>query len=592
MRPWLILALAVLAFGCSEPGPTDDDDLAQDDDDAANDDDTAPDDDDDDTGPDDDDASPDDDDVEILIGERVDCAAPISGFDRFEEQGLARGLDLELSWLPQPKPCFEILGTVVASDLDADGDPDLLFHDRDGFPALYANDGGGQFERVPVDLPVRDDFDRSVLAFAAVDLDGDLLPEVVVSGADLLLASPNLGGLNFGPWQVLWDDPAYPRACFNSMAWGDIDRDGDLDVVLPAIDPVPDAEHVLEFDDKGQTKAGVSSEVLLINDGTGFGPPIELHQGADGSDGLSMIAFLTDRDLDGDSDLFIASDRPAPTNPPSAFFRNDGPGPAGPALVNDAAGLGADIRINGMGLGSNDLNGDGFLDYCMSDVAPKLACLLSDGGGGYYEAGAALGLTSQWASSTNPETGDLNDMSSWSVEMVDLDNDGWVDVVAAAGGTPGQLMEDAIWQGQADGGFVERSAETGVRDPAEHFGMVADDFDGDGFRDLVFSGWTGRPTFWSNPCGEGRWIELRLVGPPGNTAALGARVETDLGHRVDIQEVHALRALGQASPGLHLGLGAAEQTGSVTIYWTDGRITSIPSLDANRVVTVRHPEAP
>jgi len=530
------------------------------------------------------DPDPVDSDAEVLIGERVDCVEPVVGFDRFEEQGASRGLTVELEFLAEPKPCFEILGGVVSSDLDGDGDPDLLLHDRDGFPLLFANDGTGRFEHTPVELPVRDAFDRSVLSFAAVDLDGDALPEIVVSGADLLLASANLGGLSFAPWQVLWDDPAYPRTCFNAMAWGDIDRDGDLDVVLPGIDPVPNADHLFFPSGDDDTVGGVSSELLLLNDGDGFGVSVELHQGADGSDGLSILAFMTDRDADGDTDLFVASDRAAPERPPSAFFRNDGPGPS---LVNDAAEIGADLRIDGMGLGSNDLNGDGALDYCMSDVADELACLVSDGAGGYYEAGVALGLTSTWAA----QSGGSGNLSTWSVEVVDLDNDGLLDVVAAAGGAPDEQMPDAIWQG-VDDVFVERTSETGLGDDSGHFGMVADDFTGDGFRDLVFSGWSGTPTFWNNPCGEGGWLELRLVGPTGNTGALGARVEARIGDRIDIQEVHGPRSLGQTSPGVHLGLGAEDRTGAVSIHWTDGLVTELDSLEANRVVTVRHPDAP
>jgi hypothetical protein len=577
-HPWLLLALALAA--CPEPPPT----FAGDDDDASTDDDDA-------TG-DDDDGSPDGD-AEVILGPTVTCAAPVAGFDRFTEEGGARGFDFNLQYESDPNPCFEVLGSVVSSDLDGDGDPDVLLHNRDGFPGLFENDGAGRFQPTPVNLPVRPTFGRSVLSFAAVDLTGDALPDVVVTGADLLLMSPNLGGLDFGPWEVLWDDPGYPRACFNTQVWGDIDRDGDLDVVLPAIDPVPDENSVLDFTNVGKDDvAGVSTELLLLNDGGSFGAPIELHQGTDGSDGLSIVGFMTDRDHDGDTDLFIASDRPSPTNPPSAFFRNDGPGTPGPILVNDAASISADLRINGMGLGSNDLNGDGQLDYCMSDVSPKLACLLSDGSGGYYESGAALGLTSNWALDVDPNTGEQNDMSTWSVEVVDFENDGRLDVAAAAGGMIGQPMEDVIWQGQADGTFTDRSDDVGVGTLIEHFGMVADDFDGDGHRDLLFSGWQVQPTFWSNPCGAGGWIELKLEGPPGNTAGLGARVEADLGDRVDIQEIHALRSLGQSSPSVHLGLGDASSTGEVVIYWPDGLVTRIDALEANREVRVRHPDAP
>ena len=38
-----------------------------------------------------------------------------------------------------------------------------------------------------------------------------------------------------------------------------------------------------------------------------------------------------------------------------------------------------------------DYNGDGWLDYCVSDTGPP-RCMMSDGGGPMYETGAAIGV--------------------------------------------------------------------------------------------------------------------------------------------------------------------------------------------------------
>ena len=75
-----------------------------------------------------------------------------------------------------------------------------------------------------------------------------------------------------------------------------------------------------------------------------------------------QAALFTDRDQDGDQDLLV-TDGDNSSGHPTAFFRNDGGG----QFVDDAADIGADGRLNGMGMASWDWNQDGSLDYCITD---------------------------------------------------------------------------------------------------------------------------------------------------------------------------------------------------------------------------------
>ena len=530
----------------------------------------------------------------LEIGPPVACADPVEGFDRLRPAATERGLSPDLRYVDGPKPCLEILGGLVSSDLDGDGDPDLLFHDRDGFPLLYANDGDGHFSPRLVSADVRGTWGRSVLSHAALDLDGDRLPEVVATGPGLVLMARNLGGLQFAPWEVLYEEPGWPRRCFNTQTWGDVDGDGDLDLFLPSIDPVVDADALLDFTMEGPPPGwGPTLDPLLLNVDGAFELVAELPMTPAGEAGLSILGVFTDRDDDGDLDLLVAADRAAgPPLPPTAFFRNDGVDADGrPILVNDAAEIGADLPADGMGLGSGDFNGDGVLDYCFSDIRPHLQCLLSDGAGGYYEGGAALGLTIAAAGPT-PQ-GDPGDWSGWSVEFVDLDNDGWPDVAGTGGGQADVPFPDVLWQGLPGGQFLERSAELGFDDPASHFGMAADDFDGDGSPDLVISGWRGPVSFWENPCSSQAWVDIELVGAGLNSEAIGARVELGWGDgRRELREVHALRTMGQSSSRTHVGLGGAEGLDSLRVRWPGGGPISVAEdLPVRRVITVLHPDA-
>ena len=109
----------------------------------------------------------------------------------------------------------------------------------------------------------------------------------------------------------------------------------------------------------------------------------------------------------------------------------------GLVLVEDSEAIHANLDMAAMGLVSMDFNQDGDFDYCISDVGnPR--CLLSDGSGGYYEGGAALGITANRRASARVAT------IGWSLELADLDNSGWPELLQASGPDPGALEEGLI----------------------------------------------------------------------------------------------------------------------------------------------------
>ncbi len=507
------------------------------------------------------------------------CDAPTAGFLRLRpgERGLAQDNPADTT----ERSCPWMPGGVVVSDLDGDGDHDLLFSAPPGFPALWEGvDGAFTARGVDVDLgPL---LGRETLAQAAVDLDGDGLPEVLLVGEGFAASCPNLGGLRFGPPELLFVEPDFPRTCINSLAVGDVDGDGDLDLLLPGLDPIPHEG----FRPSHEPIWPGTPDRLLVQDGGVFTLARALEQSP--YPWLSMHALFTDRDDDGDLDLFVGSDRARDGRPGASFWRNDG------GLVDDAAETGADVHACVMGGEGRDFDGDGDRDYCFSDLSSTLRCLLNEDGV-YVDGGAALGLTADlaavpgWTPSDEP-------WAPWSVEAIDLDNDGHLDVATAAGPPPGPAgvadtqfsfhQPDVLWQGTGEG-FVDRSVEAGYARTEAHYGLASADLDRDGTRELILGSWGGPVVLWDNPCGPGAWLEVALEGPPGNRQGYGARVEVEAGARVEVQELHALRTLGQSAPELHFGLGEAEGVDRIEVRWTDGATTSATDLPVRGRATVR-----
>ncbi|MCO4772872.1 MAG: CRTAC1 family protein [Deltaproteobacteria bacterium] len=495
------------------------------------------------------------------LGDEVVCAAPLDGPNRLVEEGAARGLGVLAPDGVLPPP--PVTGVVTASDLDGDGDVDLLVPHFPGWWRVMANDGAGVFELIgdvatpPLPPPQN---------IAAADLDGDGLPDLVAVGDGYVATVRNLGGLVFGDPVVQYEDTDGPMARFLSLALGDLDDDGDLDLVVPAVASIGDAGPGLPLPHR---------DLLFRNEDGAF--VLARTLSPEGVPGHAQAALFTDRDADGDLDLLIPSEFGMESEP-TAFFRNDGPDGDWVGLTNDAPLLGADLRIAAMGIDAADLNGDGAMDYCISDFGP-VQCLASQDGA-YDEGAERWGIVA-------PAGIDDRDFAAWGVELVDLDADGFLDLVTAAGAPTAEdtrPQPDQLFMGSVDG-FVDVGEEVGFADPDWHYGVASADFDGDGFRDLIIGDWDEPPSLWMNRCSAGGWLVVDLEGADMNGEGFGARVEVTSFRTQHVRELHNVRSFAQGPSELHFGFGTDTYASEVRVVWPDGEVQVAENVPLNRRLT-------
>ena len=169
---------------------------------------------------------------------------------------------------------------------------------------------------------------------------------------------------------------------------------------------------------------------------------------------------------------------------------------------------------------------------------------------------------------------------------VDLDNDGFLDLVVANYGAPPQMYMNRR------GASLDRVVLGETDERVWHASMVAtSDYDLDGDPDLVVGNWPNERgegeanLLYENQGPVGNWVAIRLEGTRSNRSAIGARVQLTVrdstGTRKLMRDVRSQDGWrSQSSLELLFGLGEAEQAENVRIFWPSGWEQEVGSIQA------------
>jgi hypothetical protein len=235
----------------------------------------------------------------------------------------------------------------------------------------------------------------------------------------------------------------------NSVAPGDLDHDGDLDIII-----------------------GNSGEqnTLYLNDGAGgFSPPARFGSSTSAAQGIALA------DIDSDSDLDVLIGNASLQN---EIYINNGAGDiATSSTTTQLFGSGDDHTRS---IATGDMDGDGTLDLVLGNEGEQNAVYLNSGSGTFAASGARL-----FGNATSATT---------SIAVGDIDGDSDLDIVAGG--------ENIVYLNAGDGTFHTGAFACGVTRQIHCFGTSAQpvnsvalaDMDGDDDLDIL----AGNGSGWQN----------------------------------------------------------------------------------------------
>ena len=302
--------------------------------------------------------------------------------------------------------------------------------------------------------------------------------------------------------------------------------------------------------------------------------------------GPALGAAAADYDGDGRIDLFVANDQQE-----NQLWINQGGGRFRNLALPRGVALGAagDAKAD-MGVDAGDFDNDGDEDLFITELTGQGSTLyVNDGAGLFEDLSAAYGIRA----ASLPYTG-------FGAGWIDVDNDGWLDVVAVNGSVTQRLeslgpenpfpldQRNQVFRNLAGERFEDVTGRAGApfARSAVSRGAAFGDVDNDGDTDVLVANAAGRAELLINQVGQRRgWLGLRLVGAAAPRDAVGARVAVTGSDGVTRRR--RARADGSYAsahdPRVLIGLGdEAAEALAVRVTWPDGRTETWPAAPVGR----------
>jgi hypothetical protein len=344
--------------------------------------------------------------------------------------------------------------------------------------------------------------------------------------------------------------------------------------------------------------------LLYHNNGDGTFRDVSEKAGMWGTLGTyALSAAAADLDNTGYPNIYVANDSTSAT-----YYVNQKDGTFKDEAIEAGVAYSPDGKPQaGMGVSIGDYNRDGLLDIVKTNFAGDTDSLYMNIGDGSFDDRtyqAGLGLNTR--------------LLGWGVSFIDIDNDGWLDILVANGHVYPEVDGTQVDASYAERKYLYRNLRngqfedvsllggSGITAAVKARGFAVGDFDNDGNQDVVVNCVNDVPQLLRCVSSWKRsWIKIRLVGKKSNRTGIGARIKV-VAHTgtpiltatpapangpaaplTQIEEVRSCNGYYSASDlRIHFGLGEATKVDLVEIRWPSGIVDTMKDLDVNHLYVV------
>jgi hypothetical protein len=253
----------------------------------------------------------------------------------------------------------------------------------------------------------------------------------------------------------------------------------------------------------------------------------------------------------------------------------------------------ADGRLQaGMGIAVADYESKGYLGIAKTNFSGDRPSLYRNEDGKFFEDvsdQAGLGR---------------NQLLGWGIAFLDVDADGWPDLVMANGHVYPEIdrsqigetyrQKTLLYRNLGNGRFedITASAGPGFSPLRPARGLAIGDLDGDGRPEILIVNMNDRPTLLKNVGTRQNALAIQLTGTKSNRTAIGARITVETaGHRQTMEVVGGGSYYSQNSFTQYFGLGKAAAADRIEVRWPNGDSQTWSAVNANRTIRITEGQA-
>jgi hypothetical protein len=239
-----------------------------------------------------------------------------------------------------------------------------------------------------------------------------------------------------------------------------------------------------------------------------------------------------------------------------------------------------------MGSTVGDYDGDGKLDIFKTNFSDDTSTLYRNNGDGTFDDKtfpAGFGLNTQYL--------------GWGVMFIDVDNDGWPDLLLVNGHVYPEVDSQhlgsnfqepkILYRNNGNGTFTDISASAGpgVTAVSSSRGLAVGDLWNDGRMSAVISNMNAPPMLLVNDLRNGNhWIAFRAIGTKSNRDGIGAKITVRAGARIFVDEVRSGSSfISNNDMRVHFGLGVTPKIDWVQVRWPGGLVERFENLSVDSI---------